>query len=355
MIIGFSLPKGDVRPDLVVVNFLTHPSTRDFVVAGNTPDPEHVGLFRDPLTLTNTTIVASHTSANRQTPDGVFIDTLYDFKIKTLMTNPAGDLVPEVNLTSLGNVNITFFDPDNLITYNGPLWELQAVEVVVRLQPTMTVEEIQTPEMTVFSEENVNENSFREYLKSKNLAVVVMRDITTREATDQQQSYNLRVANSNPIHQTIGAAGQIYDISHMQFLQADQIRGSRINNPIDPGQRVLAQYLHDENAVASNIPFVNAPAGSAEIFSDGSVSFFVPARRAMAWQSLAPDATPIVRERYWITFQPGEIRACGGCHGVNDVDQAGQVPNIQKAEAFQALLQHSLETKLKHLDLCQWV
>ena len=340
MIIDFSLPKGDLRPDLVSVDFLTHPSTRDFVVQGDTPSSEHVGLFRDPLTLTNTTIVASHTSANRQTPDGVFIDTLYDFKIKTLMTNPTGDLVPDTNLTSLGNANITFFDPDNLISYNGPLWELQAVEVVIRAQPPMTNEEIQTPEMTVFLEESVNENLFREYLKSKNLAVVVMRDITTRDATDQQQPYNLRVANSNPIHQTIGAAGQIYDISHMQFLQADQIRGSRANNPIDPGQRVLAQFLHDENAVSSNIPFINAPPGSAEIFPDGSVSFFVPARRAMAWQSLAPDATPIVRERYWITFQPGEIRACGGCHGVNNVDQAGQMPNVQKAEAFRALLQH---------------
>lgn len=342
MIIAFSLPHGDLRPDLVSVDFLTHPSTRDFVVVGNTPDPEHVGLFRDPIILTNSTIIASHTAANRQTPNGVFVDDLYDFKIKSLNDNLAGDLVPTSNLMTLGNVNLTFFDPDNLITYNGPLWELQATEVVVSTQPEMTVESIATPELDIFAEENVNQADFRNYLKEKNLAVVVMRDITTRDEADRQQPFNLRVANSNPVHETIGVnTGTVYEISHMQFFQADQIRGSGLNNiPIDPGQRVLAQYLHDENAVNSNIPFAGAPVGSVEIFPDGSVSAFVPARRAMAWQSLDLAETPIVRERYWITFQPGEIRACGGCHGVNNLDQAGQLLNTQKAQAFRALLQH---------------
>ena len=35
------------------------------------------------------------------------------------------------------------------------------------------------------------------------------------------------------------------------------------------------------------------------------------------------DGTPVVRERYWITAQPGEVRACDGCHGVNTTNQAG--------------------------------
>jgi len=26
--------------------------------------------------------------------------------------------------------------------------------------------------------------------------------------------------------------------------------------------------------------------------------------------------TPVVRERYWLTFQPGEVRVCAACHGV---------------------------------------
>ena len=85
---------------------------------------------------------------------------------------------------------------------------------------------------------------------------------------------------------------------------------------------------------------MGAPQGSTEIYPDGSVAAFVPAQRAMSWQSLDPDGVPVVRERYWISFQPGEIRACGGCHGVNDIDQAGNAPSVIEADAFKALLQH---------------
>jgi len=92
--------------------------------------------------------------------------------------------------------------------------------------------------------------------------------------------------------------------------------------------------------MANNISFPAAPPGSAEVYPDGSVAFFVPARRALSWQSLSPTGEPVVRERYWISFQPGEIRACGGCHGVNQIDQAGQLPSTIKAEAFRQLLRH---------------
>ena len=126
----------------------------------------------------------------------------------------------------------------------------------------------------------------------------------------------------------------------MQFFQGDQIRGQGgLTNP-DPGQRVLAQYLHDPAAAANNANIPGSPPGSAEVFADGSVAFFLPARRAISWQSLDPQGTPVVRERYWISFQPGEIRACGGCHGVNQLDQAGQLPSTIKAEAFRQLLRN---------------
>jgi len=45
-----------------------------------------------------------------------------------------------------------------------------------------------------------------------------------------------------------------------------------------------------------------------------------------------------VRERYWLTFQPGEIRACDGCHGVNQQNQAGQPAAQNTAQALLALL-----------------
>ena len=31
----------------------------------------------------------------------------------------------------------------------------------------------------------------------------------------------------------------------------------------------------------------------------------------------------MVRERYWLTFAPGEIRTCASCHGINETTQAG--------------------------------
>ncbi|MGZ5441948.1 MAG: hypothetical protein ACXW5U_24685 [Thermoanaerobaculia bacterium] len=45
-----------------------------------------------------------------------------------------------------------------------------------------------------------------------------------------------------------------------------------------------------------------------------------------------------MRERYWLTFQPGEVRVCSSCHGVNTRDQLGQAPPTQSPEALRALL-----------------
>jgi len=66
----------------------------------------------------------------------------------------------------------------------------------------------------------------------------------------------------------------------------------------------------------------------------------VPARRALSWQTTAPNGTPVVRERFWLGMQPGEIRTCDGCHGINRTGQAGQAPATQKPAALVALLQH---------------
>ena len=52
----------------------------------------------------------------------------------------------------------------------------------------------------------------------------------------------------------------------------------------------------------------------------------------------APDGTPVVRERFWISAQPGEVRACDGCHGVNRNSQAGAGAAQNVALAFRELL-----------------
>src|SRR5439155_15969541 len=67
--------------------------------------------------------------------------------------------------------------------------------------------------------------------------------------------------------------------------------------------------------------------GSDKVAPDGSQAAVVPARRAVTWQLADPSGAGVVRERYWLTFAPGEIRTCTSCHGINQTTQAnGPVP-----------------------------
>ena len=59
----------------------------------------------------------------------------------------------------------------------------------------------------------------------------------------------------------------------------------------------------------------------------------------MSWQTTRPDGSPAVRERYWLTFQPGEIRACTNCHGANTKDVFDNPPAANPPEALTELLQ----------------
>ena len=102
---------------------------------------------------------------------------------------------------------------------------------------------------------------------------------------------------------------------------------------------MLAQFLHDPGALQLMAPpTAGTPPGSVAIALDGSAAAIVPARRAMAWQTTAADGTAVVRERYWISAQPGEVRACDGCHGVNDLNQAGLPPAQNVPQALRDLL-----------------
>jgi hypothetical protein len=47
-----------------------------------------------------------------------------------------------------------------------------------------------------------------------------------------------------------------------------------------------------------------------------------------------------VRERYWLTYQPGEIRTCAVCHGLNVADQAGRSVPTNAPAALRDLLRH---------------
>jgi hypothetical protein len=83
----------------------------------------------------------------------------------------------------------------------------------------------------------------------------------------------------------------------------------------------------------------SAPAGAVRLGTDGSMAAFVPAQRALTWQLSDTNGGAVVRERFWLTFQPGEIRTCTSCHGVNTRDQANHPAPTNKPEALRSLLQ----------------
>jgi hypothetical protein len=234
--------------------------------------------------------------------------------------------------------NVTWWSPDVLTSFNGTLWELDPVEVRPRTRPQRIKPHVDVPEAKVFAEAGVTVEELQAYLRQNNLALIISRNVTTRDSNDQLQPYNLRVPGGI---QSIGSAGKIYDIAHFQMYQADLIRGIGMyggkGTPRD-GRRVLAQQMHDPRV--SNPSNPTGPEASVKIAADGSIAAFVPARRALSWQTTDPAGTPVVRERYWLTFQAGEIRACPSCHGVNARDQAGHGIATNSPIALRELLDY---------------
>jgi hypothetical protein len=305
------------------ITYLTPRSTHVYAPDATNIPPDHTGFYRNPLMTSDGYLIASHTPyklyASGNTGVGNYLGTPYDFRLKLLQfTN--GFYAPSTPLTPGLTNNVSYWSPDSLVLSTNVLWEFDPVEVVARPRPTPTVESIPAPELAAFSAAGVEVDHFQDYLRTHELALIVSRDVTTRDKADHQQPFNLRVAGTN--HQTLGASGKIYDVAWLQLFQADQLRSLNYGNTnsVRAGRRVLAQDLHEP--AVDNPP---APAGaSVKIGPDGSMAAIVPARRAMSWQLTDTNSVGVVRERYWLTFAPGEIRSCTSCHGLNLSDQAGR-------------------------------
>lgn len=302
------------NPDGIVVSYITHPDTK-----GTEATVNHSGHYRDPLPTTDGLLIAAHT------PDQGGAASLYDFRLRLVVEDPGPGIyrIPGAELTDGIVKTISYWTPDTLVTLNNvTLWELWPTEVVARTVPPTPTAAIPAPEQAAFAAAGVDPEVLESWMKQQNLALVVSRDVTTRDAADRQQPYNLQIAH-NPATQTTGSNGAIYDVAYLQFFQGDQIRS--YNNIGQGGRRVLARELHDPAAITANGP-TTGPAGSVRLGNDGSMAAFLPAHRATTWQLTGPANTsfpPVVRERYWLSFQPGEVRVCASCHGLNTMDQSG--------------------------------
>lgn len=345
-IIRFSAPP-EQNPDQIQIDYITPRSTRGVF---DPPAPaDHSGHYRDPLPLSDGSLLAAHTAETRRdqnTGTGASPQSRYDFRIKPLAEQVNGFYLPGAPLTGGIQATITYWSPDNLISWTGTLWELSPVEIRAREIPESATTPLEQPELNAFTTAQVDLQQFRQYLTENNLALIVSRDVTTRDKNDKQQPFNLRVPGG--VSHVVNPAQKIYDVARMQLYQGDQVRG--IGGTPDPnnpnlvtggrqGRRVLARTMHDPVAMAANNPAVVSQQGSVQVALDGSLAAFVPARRAMSWQLSDPNHAGVVRERYWLTFQPGEVRVCGSCHGVNTKNQLNQNAPTNTPTALTALLQ----------------
>jgi hypothetical protein len=315
------------------ITYVTHPDTAGYTDEKKPVSADHSGHYREPLPLSDGTLVASHTAETYGT-GGKYAGN-YDFRLKRL--KKSGEYwIADQPLTAGLNKTLNYWDPDKKVEFNGALWELNPVEVRARVRPSKLSATLEAPEQKMFSQAGVEFSKLQTWLVQNNLAVAVTRNVTTRDDLDKQQPFNLQVPGGV---KTVGGPGKVYDVAHLQFFQADQVRGIGGTSEPRDGRRVLAQVLHDQNALTNNPANPNGPAGSVAVSSDGSIAAFVPARRAMSWQLTDPSGAGVVRERYWLTFQPGEVRVCGSCHGLSDKDQAGNGVPINPPQALLKLLQ----------------
>ncbi len=302
------------------------------VTAGDAGDVLPGGRFRNPLPLSDGRLLASHTSSSAPPEPG---SALKDLRLRFLAPDPVSGLYAAgAPLTDGIAKSLSWWSPAGLQTYSGPLWELEAVEVRARARPSRAPAPLEAPERAVLAAEHVSEAALRAWLVAHQLALIVTRDQTSRDQAERQQPFNLQVPGGVKTVARDAPDARLYQIAHFQIFQGDALRAY----PGRPGRRVLAVPLHD--AGAANPPNPEGPSGSVRIAPDGSTAAFVPAARALTWQSTDPAFVPIVRERNWITLQAGEMRSCPACHGVNSVNQAGLAVPTNPPQALRDLLRH---------------
>ncbi|MEQ9467259.1 MAG: T9SS type A sorting domain-containing protein [Ekhidna sp.] len=331
-IFEFSLPIGANPQDMEVVDW-SSPDIDNVANAGK-------GHFRNPIMTMDGVMLVSHA-----TEDALFDQSHpYTFRICKMVKNTADasdtEHIPGSYLTGAGlTKDIVYWgDSSDPITVTVQLSEVGIAEIVTKDAPVaLPTYEVDPIEKSVLDEEAIDLEELRAWMIENNLAIIAIRNATERDQGESQQPFNLRVPGGV---ESIPSSGKVYDISHFQIFQADLIRGYGLRNY--DGRRPIATPIHDtdQSPVIEKFNLLDpqAPEGSVKIGLDGSIAAFVPATRALSWQTLAPDGEEVVRERQWLTFSPGEIRTCEGCHGINNKTHLGNDKPINKPEALRDLV-----------------
>ena len=319
----------DMRPMHV-----TDPSTAGAPEAGS-PVGESDGRYRNPVPLSDGSLIAVVNVDPRQESGngtGPFGNETYKLRLRHLVPKEGSEyFVYEAPLTEGIVDKVTYFSNQQFeeVTYEGEMWELDPVEVVARPEPPAITFKVPKIEQTLIDQMMVSSGGMeglRKYLADNGYALVISRNVTRR--ADDQQPYNLSI----PGGASTVAEGETPDeVDFVQFYQADQVRGYTGHRD---GRRPVPRPMHGAPDGGEG------PEGAYRLGKDGSFAALVPARRALSWQLTGADGTPVVRERYWVTFQPGEIRVCPNCHGLNRTDIVlGEGEPQNTPEALAPLLQ----------------
>lgn len=352
------------------ITYLTPRETRYPLSAGASAPAGMTGLYRQPLPLSDGRVLAVHIPpvgwpSAVDHADGTTADSAWKLRLRWMKPGADGMLVPGAFLTPGISKTVRFwFGGGFQRSYSGVLWEQDPVELRVSAPPPLTQAGVAKVEARVVAQQGVDLAALQRWMAERELALIVVRNATQRDRSDEQQPYNLRVPGGTASIAPDCDAAQgcrIYDVDTLQLFEARYLRskswsydGSASFQPSQPeGRRVLPRPLESTGPISRVDASLSNPArvkgklpGSLKVFADGSVAGFVPAKRALTWQ-LVDSRQPgqprygtdgVVRERYWVSFQPGELRTCASCHGVNKTDQLGRPEDSHAPQALKVLL-----------------
>lgn len=337
-IVEFTLPPGK-NPEDVIMKDYTNETLDYFPERAPERLPSMTGHYRNPLRLADKSIMVSHTNEYRlnddDSQDSQTTRPRFIFRLKKLIPNPFGiDMMAGNPLTNGIVKHVRWWtDAETPKEYLGLLNETDPVEVRPRKRPKsvplMKTHEI---EKSVLDEEGINEEELQNWMKEKKLALIISRNVTMRDKADVSQPFNLRIPNGE---ENIPAKGKIYDINRLQIFQGELTRSYEKQ----VGRRVYSRPVRN-NEHHPEIEKFYAGNGNVELARDGSMAAFVPAGRALSWQLVDPNGKPVVRERVWVSFAPGEIRTCASCHGINSTTHNKLPEPTNKPEALRNLMKY---------------
>ncbi len=127
------------------------------------------------MPLSDGSLITVHTpetvrDANLGTPEQP--DPRLDLRLKSLV--PDGPYLKAGTALTPGiSKTVSYWSYGFLLEYSGPLWELEPVEVVARPVPPLRTTPLPAVEAQVLAEENVDEQTLRDWLAERDLALAV--------------------------------------------------------------------------------------------------------------------------------------------------------------------------------------